>query len=145
MSETEVRPMEIGPIIYVDRRIWRTRDENGNETTTVTKIGKLLGKEVREDQVVVVEPIAEQSMDDLIKRFAFITGMRLLTIVIPERAKIETLDGYTMWVDVNAEQLRQLGEKYRVPVWQLGVGRLYPPQSSVQELPPAGKNKLILR
>lgn len=95
----------------------------------------MLGREVREEDVEVVQPWAEESIETLRQRLAQKAIGRISgVIVIPQRAKFESgVTNSTIWLDVNPEVFIILGRRYKTPVWQLGVGCLYDPRQMTTE------------
>jgi hypothetical protein len=120
-------------IVYWDRRIWNYRNpDTGEASDTVDKIRELLDdSEITKDQIIVTQPVfTELPVFDEFKQYILEglgEGKIPRAIVIPQRTKAETYDGHTIRVNVSSEDFIELGKKLDVPIYQIDVGRIYPP------------------
>lgn len=140
LPAVEKKYQQTGHIIYYDRRIWEYRNpDTGEIYSTVDLIRKQLqDPEITEDQIIVTQPEASQSLGipdifasvivDFLKE-----GKVPRSIVIPRRTKAEdAISGNTIWLNVSREWFAEIGEriyeKTGVPieVYQLGVGKIFP-------------------
>lgn len=125
-------------IVYWDRRIWKYENPDTGETSdTVDKIRELLDdSEITKDQIIVTQPVfTELPVFDEFKQYILEglgEGKIPRAIVIPQRTKAETYDGHTIRVNVSSEDFIELGKKLDVPIYQIDVGRIYPPSKEVQ-------------